>query len=295
VRGAGFTFDDTSKRALSLEAMRAAVATNPKNRDVIHPYIGGEEVARHFEQAHHRYIIDLTGLSIETARARHPELLALLEEKARPFRENLGESAVDRAHKERWWRFANERPEMRRAVQSLERVIVIPRVAAHVLATFLPTSVIPSDQLVVVAKSDFGSLAVLQSRVHEVWARAYSSTLGDGLRYTPSACFETFPWPEDTSSLESLGEQMFVRRAAWLKQKRIGLTAFYNVLNDLGDRSAGLGQLRELHVEIDRAVLRLHGFGGALPEKRERWSDAERKRVLEFLRTLGSACVPARL
>jgi hypothetical protein len=184
---------------------------------------------------------------------------------------------------------------MRRAVRGLQRVIVIPRVAAHVLATFLPTSVIPSDQLVVVAKSDFGSLAVLQSRVHEAWARAYSSTLGDGLRYTPSACFETFPWPGDTSSLESLGERMFVLRAAWLKRRRVGLTAFYNALNDLDDRSSETNELRDAHIAIDRAVLRLYGFRGTLPERGGRWSDAERKRVLEFLRTLGSACVSARL
>ena len=36
----------------------------------------------------------------------------------------------------------------------------------------------------------------LQSRIHEAWTRFFVSTFEDRLRYTPSRCFETFPFPE---------------------------------------------------------------------------------------------------
>jgi hypothetical protein len=46
-----------------------------------------------------------------------------------------------------------------------------------------------ADSVVVVAMSERCHLAVLQSRIHEVWARVFSSSMKDDLRYTPSDCF----------------------------------------------------------------------------------------------------------
>ena len=41
----------------------------------------------------------------------------------------------------------------------------------------------------------FAPFGVLQCRIHEAWARFFGSSLKDRLRYTPSDCFETFPFP----------------------------------------------------------------------------------------------------
>jgi phosphatidylserine/phosphatidylglycerophosphate/cardiolipin synthase-like enzyme len=42
----------------------------------------------------------------------------------------------------------------------------------------------------------FSAFAILQSRIHEPWARLLSSSLGSALRYTASDCFETFAFPQ---------------------------------------------------------------------------------------------------
>ena len=39
------------------------------------------------------------------------------------------------------------------------------------------------------------AFCALQSRPHEIWARFFGSSMKDDLRYTPSDCFETFPFP----------------------------------------------------------------------------------------------------
>ena len=40
------------------------------------------------------------------------------------------------------------------------------------------------------------AFAVIQSCPHEIWARFFASSMKDDLRYTPSDCFETFPFPD---------------------------------------------------------------------------------------------------
>ena len=60
LRGMGFTFDDKDRRgaAASLAEMRRLIAANTRNREVIFPYIGGEEVNSSPTHAHHRYAIN---------------------------------------------------------------------------------------------------------------------------------------------------------------------------------------------------------------------------------------------
>src|SRR5207247_754800 len=49
--------------------------------------------------------------------------------------------------------------------------------------------------------SDDYFFGVLHSRIHEMWARAQGTQLREresGFRYTPTSCFETFPFPHPT-------------------------------------------------------------------------------------------------
>ena len=60
VLGMGFTFDDTDKKGVAspLAEMQRLIEADPRNRDVIFPYIGGEEVNTSPTHAHHRYVIN---------------------------------------------------------------------------------------------------------------------------------------------------------------------------------------------------------------------------------------------
>ena len=85
----------------------------------------------------------------------------------------------------------------------------------------------------------------------------------DDLRYTPSDCFETFPFPEDwetNSFLEGAGKEYYEFRAALMVENNEGLTKTYNRFNDPEERSPGIHELRKLHAAMDRAVLDAYGW-----------------------------------
>ena len=59
---------------------------DPRNQEVIFPYIGGEEVNTSPTHAHHRYVINFGERSEEECRRRWPELMAIVEAKVKPER-----------------------------------------------------------------------------------------------------------------------------------------------------------------------------------------------------------------
>jgi len=82
--------------------------------------------------------------------------------------------------------------------------------------------------------------------------------LEDRLRYTPSDCFETFPFPKDWEidpELEAVGAAYYEFRAALMVKNNEGLTKTYNRFHDPDESDSEITKLRELHAAMDRAVL----------------------------------------
>jgi hypothetical protein len=140
---------------------------------------------------------------------------------------------------------------------------------------FLPRKIVYSSNLTVIALQEFASFCVIQSRVHELWARQFASTLKDDLAYAPSDCFETFPFPlnyETNPTLESVGKTYHEFRADLMVRNDEGLTKTYNRFHDPEERSPDILKLRELHAAMDKAVLEAYG-----------WHDLAETAACEFL------------
>ena len=102
----------------------------------------------------------------------------------------------------------------------------------------------------------------------------------DDLRYSPSDCFETFPFPTalldsvaddhahdaTRQSLEAIGECYHQLRSELMVLNNEGLTSTYNRFHDPSETSSGLVQLRALHQEMDQAVLEAYGWSDALTQ-----------------------------
>src|SRR6185437_9339879 len=93
-------------------------------------------------------------------------------------------------------------------------------------------------------------LAVLQSTFHIDWANMYGSSLKNDLRYTPTDCFETFPFPTNADSLKSIGERYYNHRQSIMLTRQEGLTKTYNRFHNPNEHSPDIIQLRELHKEM---------------------------------------------
>ncbi|NLF73742.1 MAG: hypothetical protein GX575_32305 [Candidatus Anammoximicrobium sp.] len=292
----GFTFDDTdtSGVASSLAEMRELIRRNPKNGDRIFPYIGGKEINTHPFLAHHRYVIDFSGMTFDEA-AQYPELLDIVRQRVKTERDKIGGYSVAERRRECWWHFGTATPALNKAKASLERVLVIARISNAFAVVFLPANMVFNEKTLVFPVSTYSAFVNIQSRIHEIWARFFGSTLKDDFQYTPSDCFETFPFPAGVlehasahsattddgrlttdnpqlTALESAGREYYEFRAALMVRNNEGLTKTYNRFHDPHERSPDILKLRELHAAMDRAVLEAYG-----------WHDLAEKATCEFL------------
>lgn len=80
------------------------------------------------------------------------------------------------------------------------------------------------------------------------------------VRYTPSDVFLTLPRPESTPDLHRLGERLDTERRALMLSRSWGLTTTYNHVHDPADSDPEVVALRDLHAEIDEAVLAAYGW-----------------------------------
>lgn len=279
VLGMGFTFDDSNPDATPISEMHRLIEQNPKNAERIFPYIGGEEVNSSPTHAHYRYVINFFDMTEEEA-WEYPDLMSIVKEKVKPERDVQKRDAL----RIRWWQYADKRPGLVRAIRECDRVLVIPRVSMKYAPTFVNSRQVLSEQLVVFAEERFCFFSVISSRIHELWFRFQASTFGsaDAPRYTPSDCFETFPFPEgffdeqnlantnsnqslstihsSLSTLETIGKEYYEYRAALMVRNNQGLTDTYNRFHDPEERDPEILKLRQLHEKMDRAVLAAYGW-----------------------------------
>lgn len=292
ILGMGFTFDDATNNtsANSLAEMEHLISKNPRNAERIFPYIGGEEVNDSPTHAHHRYVINFADFPLrredvgkswskmedeektkclrtgivpldypEPVAGDWPDLLKVVEEKVKPERNKQN----DKDAKQRWWLFIRSRIELAIAMKGKAQAIAISRVGQHGSFTFLPSEMVFSDSLVIFPLESFGAFCILQSRIHEVWARFFASSMKDDLRYTPSDCFETFPFPEYfelDKELELAGQNYYEFRAELMVRNNEGLTKTYNRFHDPTEQQNDIFKLRELHAAMDKAVLNAYGW-----------------------------------
>lgn len=253
---------------LSSQERDALIAKNPTNAQRIFPYLGGEEVNTSPTQAPDRFIINFGEMQESEAR-RWPDLWQILQERVRPERIVKNARKYPRMVHE-WWKFWNARPEMSAAIAGSRRCLVNSRHSKHVAFAFEPSNYVFSEATNVCSLQSSTAFAILQSRIHEPWARLLSSTLEDRagtarIRYATSDCFETFPFAQAdprsvTPELEDVGERLYEARAGYMLDTQQGLTQTYNKLKDAGCRERAIVELRGLHEWMDRSVLDVYGW-----------------------------------
>jgi hypothetical protein len=262
--GQGFLFDDGDAKANPLSTMRELIKANPKNAERIFQYIGGEELNESPTQSAHRYIIDFGEMAEDEAR-QWPALIDVLEIKVRPERENNKSPEIAEWP---WWQFWRVRADLYRSIATKKRAMVCSQTSKYLSFVFLPTGIVYSHKLIVLAMDGYSAFTVLQSRMHQNWAYFLGSTMKDDPVYTPSDCFETFPFPENfeaDTKLEAVGKEYYEFRAALMVQNNEGLTKTYNRFHDPTETSPDIQKLRDLHAAMDRAVLDAYGWKALKP------------------------------
>lgn len=112
------------------------------------------------------------------------------------YPERMGRA--DKGQAKRWWLHARPSPVYRNYLKSgAQRAIVSSAVAKHRLFGWISSQELADHALIVVTRADDTTFGILHSRFHELWSLRMCTWLGVGNdpRYTPTTCFETFPFP----------------------------------------------------------------------------------------------------
>lgn len=255
--GIGLAVDKTEYASL--------IATDPRNADILRPYLGGEEVNSNPDGSHDRHVIDFTTKSLAEA-SQWPSLLRIVEERVKPARM----SDKRGTYKTYWWRPGESGGALHGALADLDRCLVASRVTKHLCFTVQSTAPFFAETLYAFALAEWTAFAVLQSRIHEPWARLLSSSMKTDLRYAASDCFETFPFPAPDPrtvipALETIGQALYDARAKYMLETQQGLTQTYNRLKDPACTDPPIVALRAQHEAMDRAVLEAYAEHTANP------------------------------
>lgn len=228
---------------------------------------------------HRRYVIDFGDM--EESEAWHwKNLMTIVETKVKPFRDSLTtQSSVDRL-KKHWWQFYHLAKESRLRAAKLPRIMVCSQTSKYLAIAFSPSTWVFDQKTVVFSIDNWSGFSVLQSSSHENWSTFLGSTMKDDPVYTPSKCFETFPFPknfETNKTLEDIGQIYYTFRAELMIKNNEGLTKTYNRFHHrdhdgtgISSRSpadviADIEKLRSLHAAMDRAVLDAYGWNDIHP------------------------------
>ena len=209
-----FDINQTRAKAL-LESLG-----NPNERsnsDVVKPVLSGIDITKHSRK---RWTIYFQDMSIGEAAQYHAPF-EYVKEHVQPVRASNRASGSAR----RWWQYDRPRPDMQSALRDLQRFVVTPRTAKHRLFVWIEPGVVPNDGTVVFAREDDYFFGVLHSKTHELWARRQGTQLREaesGFRYTPTTCFETFPfpWPPGKEPVGNTLVQAIAAAAKDLVEKR---------------------------------------------------------------------------
>ena len=234
------------------------------NEDVVRPWVNGRDIT---DRSRGMWIIDFGDMPIDQAML-YEAPFEFVNTHIRPTRINNRRAL----YANNWWWHMEPRPGMRSALNGLTRYIATPRVTKHRLFAWIGSDTLSDSAIIAVAREDDYTFGVLHSRFHELWARGTGTQLREvesGFRYTPTTCFETFPFPRPTEeqreAISAAVAELNSLREGWLNPvgvsaaelRRRTLTSLYN------QRPTWL---ENIHARLDAAVADAYGWPADLPD-----------------------------
>ena len=167
------------------------------NSDVLRPLTNGKDITSRTR-----------GLCVVDFNAMDESVASLYEQPFEYVRTNVKptrDSNRDESRRKRWWLHGRLGTDWRTAKANSPRYIATSRVSKHRLFVWFSAICWPSDAVVAIARADDTTFGILHSRFHELWSLRMCTWMGKGNdpRYTPTTCFETFPFPPGLSPADT--------------------------------------------------------------------------------------------
>ncbi|MBI4474146.1 MAG: hypothetical protein HY646_15860, partial [Acidobacteria bacterium] len=268
---------------ISQDEAQRLVRLEENYRQVIYPIMNGKEITSSPTQKPTRTVINFFDWSFEAA-SKFSEAFRIIENRVKPGREQIPrDTPINRHYHDHWWQYGVAGATLYRQLRNIDWCFALAAPSKYLAIARLPSTVVFTHAVRVFATDRWDLFAVVQSALHEVWGRKYSGALKQDLRYSPSNCFDNFPFPEGlwqtaNPSLTEIGERYHEHRRRIMLDLWLGLTDTYNlfharnltpsivakVTKRVAEESesgyGGILELRRLHRELDNAVRDAYGW-----------------------------------
>ena len=278
---------------LEPQIAKQLLAKNPRNKDVLFPYLGGDDLTSSPDFSPSRWVINffdwplnrtLTGSWAKATKQQreewlnqgsvpkdypdpvagdYPDCLEIIERSVLPERTRRkpdGSFCLRWPLYERWWIYAEKRPALYEAIKNVELFYIRALTSKHHGFAVLKPGIVVNQTTVAVVSEDWGLFCVLSSDLHYAWALKYGNKLENRPQYTHGECFENFPFPTTGTGLITRGREFEAFRNGIMQTRQEGLTKTYNRFHDRCEQAADIARLRALHVEMDQAVAAAYGW-----------------------------------
>ncbi|MFC8566436.1 Eco57I restriction-modification methylase domain-containing protein [Streptomyces sp. NPDC057245] len=248
---------------LSPEQAKALIVKDPRNSEVLFPYLIGRDLNQRPGATASRWVINFHDWP-EGEAAEYADVFEIVERDVKPDRQRKkgdGTYALRSPLPQRWWQYADKRPAMRASIAALDQVIVIALVSSTVLPVRVPANQVLAHKLGVFATGSATQLAILSSSFHVSWAWKCSATMKEDLNYSPSDAYETFARPDETSELHAAGEALEAAQRIAMTARNVGLTSLYKLVHATSEMGLDIANIRQAHVDVDQAVAGAYGWG----------------------------------
>jgi hypothetical protein len=266
------------------------IQSDSNNKNVLQPYLGGDDVTTQISDEAARYVINFGVMSLHEA-SQFVSPFSIVDSLVRPYRDGL----TGQIHEHRYWVFWDRREKFFAQVNKYPFVLVCSGTAKYLIIDRVSTNQVLSQKLKIFRFHGYSDFALLQSTIHECWTRFTSATRGDGIAYSNSDTFATFPRPIQMDSCAEIGEQYYQVRHQIKVVNKLSLTQVYNSLNDPQEDAASISELRRLQVQMDTSAAVAYGWqdldlGHGFHETRQgirfTISESARREVLDRLLAL---------
>ena len=256
------------------------VARDPRNTEVIFPYLIANDLVGTKESLPTRHVIDFSPRSVLEAQS-YGDLFLRVKRLVLPGREKAAEkemernemvtaanlnARVNRHHRNflnSWWQLSYPRRDMLNAISRLDRYIACGCVTARPIFEFVSSDIRPNAALMVFPYDDDYSFGILQSLAHWTWFTNRCSTLKGDPRYTSNTVFDSFPWPQSPTltAIRKVASAASGLRALRRKLKQQHYLSFRELYRTI--ELPGASPLKDAHNNLDRAVREAYSVGGS--------------------------------
>ncbi|WP_462249894.1 type IIL restriction-modification enzyme MmeI [Ferruginibacter sp.] len=250
---------------------------NPEYKNVLKPFLVGEELVGNKNAQPGRFVIDFSQMDILKA-STYKDIFKIIEKIVLPEREARGKEQED-VNKEllkndpkakinkhhinfykNWWMLSYGREDMLNERSNLKRYISCARVTQRPIFEFFENYINPNDKVMAFMFEDDYSFGIIQSGIHWKWFLKKCTTLGQTPNYNSAAIWDTFPWPQTPTEVQikkvaAAAKAFHIQRTATLKQYNMSLRDLYRLLEQ-----PGANPIKDLHAALDKAVMEAYGF-----------------------------------